>query len=88
MIYKPAGVPLDGLSQVLLLAEELEALRLTDLEGLAQSQAAEQMSVSRSTFQRMLERARRQVTLALVEGRALALMPEDNGVLINAEQHR
>jgi predicted DNA-binding protein (UPF0251 family) len=82
MIYKPAGVPLDGLHQVTLLAEELEALRLTDLEGLAQSQAAEQMGVSRSTFQRTLERARRQVALALVEGQALALSPEENGTQI------
>ena len=79
MIYKPAGVPLDGLRQVSLLAEELEALRLADLEGLAQSQAAERMGVSRSTFQRMLERARRQVALALTEGQALALSPDQNG---------
>jgi len=40
MIYKPAGVPLDGLHQVSLLAEELEALRLADLEGLPQIEAA------------------------------------------------
>jgi predicted DNA-binding protein (UPF0251 family) len=86
MIYKPAGVPLDGLHQVTLLAEELEALRLTDLEGLAQSQAAEQMGVSRSTFQRTLERARRQVALALVEGQALALSPEENGTRINPDE--
>ena len=72
-IYKPAGVPLDGLRQVLLLAEELEALRLADVEGLSQSQAAEQMGISRSTFQRMLERARRQVAYALVEGLALSV---------------
>jgi predicted DNA-binding protein (UPF0251 family) len=86
MIYKPAGIPLDGLRQVTLLAEELEALRLTDLEGLAQSQAAEQMGVSRSTFQRTLERARRQVALALVEGQALALSPEENGTRINPDE--
>jgi predicted DNA-binding protein (UPF0251 family) len=72
-VYKPAGVPLDGLRKVLLLPEELEALRLADLNGLIQSEAAKQMEVSRSTFQRILARARRQVALALVEGQALAL---------------
>jgi predicted DNA-binding protein (UPF0251 family) len=72
-IYKPAGIPLDGLRQVLLLPDELEALRLAHLEGLSQSQAAARMGVSRSTFQRILGRAHRQVSLALVEGQALRL---------------
>jgi uncharacterized protein len=72
-IYKPAGVPLGRLQQVTLLPEELEALRLADLEGLTQTEAALQMGVSRSTFQRILERAHRQVSLALVEGQALRL---------------
>ena len=76
-VYKPAGVPLEGLSRVRLLAEELEALRLADLEGLEQVQAAEQMGISRSTFQRILARARRQVTLALVEGSALEVKVEN-----------
>lgn len=76
-IYKPAGIPLDRLNRVRLLAEELEALRLADLEGLEQVQAAEQMGVSRSTFQRILARARRQVALALVEGNALEVKVEN-----------
>ncbi len=72
-IYKPAGIPLDHLQQVLLLEEELEALRMSDLEGLTQAEAADQMKVSRSTFQRILEHARRQVAQALVEGQALQI---------------
>jgi predicted DNA-binding protein (UPF0251 family) len=72
-IYKPAGIPLDGLRQITLLHEELEALRLADLENLTQAEAASSMEVSRSTFQRILARARRQVALALVEGQALHL---------------
>jgi predicted DNA-binding protein (UPF0251 family) len=72
-IYKPAGVPLERLRQVLLLYEELEALRLADLESLPQAEAAGRMGVSRSTFQRILERAHRQVALALVEGQALQI---------------
>ena len=72
-IYKPAGVPLDSLRRVSLLQEEREALRLADLEGLTQAEAAERMGVSRSTFQRIVSRARRQVALALVEGLALQI---------------
>jgi len=72
-IYKPAGIPLDRLRQVLLLPDELEALRLADLEDFSQAEAACRMGISRSTFQRILSRAHRQVALALVEGQALSL---------------
>ncbi|MBE7556223.1 MAG: DUF134 domain-containing protein [Anaerolineales bacterium] len=70
-IFKPVGLPLETLEQVVLLHEELEALRLADLEGQHQAEAAAQMSVSRSTFQRLVTEARRKVTLALVNGAAL-----------------
>jgi predicted DNA-binding protein (UPF0251 family) len=72
-IYKPAGVPLDGLNRVTLFHEELEALRLADLEGLTQAEAAGRMGVSRSTFQRIVTQAHHQVALALAEGHALEI---------------
>jgi predicted DNA-binding protein (UPF0251 family) len=72
-VFKPAGVPLEALRQVRLLPDELEALRLADLLGFSQAASAQQMGISRSTFQRTLERAHRQVALALVEGQALYL---------------
>ncbi len=75
LVYKPAGVPLDGLPRVVLLPEELEALRLMDLHALTQEEAAAAMGVSRSTLQRILARARRQVAAALIEGAALVLEP-------------
>jgi uncharacterized protein len=73
MVYKPAGVALDGLRRVSLLPEELEALRLMDLEDLTQEDAAQRMGVSRSTFQRIVSQARRRVALALSEGAALII---------------
>jgi predicted DNA-binding protein (UPF0251 family) len=73
MVYKPAGVPLDGLRRVSLLPEELEALRLVDLEDQTQEDAAQRMGVSRSTFQRIVAQARRQVALALTDGAALII---------------
>ncbi|GIK43681.1 MAG: UPF0251 protein [Chloroflexota bacterium] len=70
-IFKPVGLTLERLEQVTLLHEELEALRLADLEGQHQADAAAQMNVSRSTFQRLVTEARRKVALALVNGAAL-----------------
>lgn len=72
-IYKPAGLPLDRLGRVRLLQEEREALRLADLEGLTQAEAAQRMGVSRSTFQRIVSHGRRQVALALTKGHALEI---------------
>jgi predicted DNA-binding protein (UPF0251 family) len=66
-------VPLDGLVRLNLLYEELEALRLADMKGYNQAEAAAQMSISRSTFQRILAQARHQVAQALVEGHALQI---------------
>ncbi len=83
-IYKPAGVPLDRLRQVVLIPEEMEALRLADLEGLSQEESATRMGISRSTFQRIIDRAHRQVAMALVEGQALYLV----GNLINGASGR
>lgn len=73
MTYKPVGRPLAELPQIWLSYEELEALRLADLEGLYQAEAASRMEVSRSTFQRILSDARRKVAQALVEGAALVV---------------
>ncbi len=72
-VFKPVGVPLKTLDRTILLREELEALRLADLEGKYQARAAAQMAVSRSTFQRTVSAARRKVAQALVEGRALEI---------------
>ncbi len=71
--YKPRGIPLEELEEVVLPLDELEALRLTDLQGLYQEQAAEQMNVSRATFGRIVESARRKVAEALVMGKALRI---------------
>ena len=44
--YKPAGVPLCELDEVILAVEEFEALRLKDMDGLEQVQCAERMGVA------------------------------------------
>ena len=69
--FKPRGVPLSSLGEVVLGFEELEALRLADLGEMNQNQAAGEMGVSQSTFHRVLTAARRKVSDALINGKAI-----------------
>lgn len=62
----PQGGPVTELK-----LEELEAIRLKDLEGLEQGECAGRMEVSRPTFQRILLSAREKVAGSLVNGTAL-----------------
>ena len=71
--FKPRGIPLTELEEVVLGVDELEALRLGDLEGLYHQEAAERMHVSRPTFGRIIEAARRKVADALVNAKALKI---------------
>lgn len=71
--FKPRGVPVSELEEVVLSVDELEALRLADLEGLYHEEAAARMNVSRATFGRIVGAARKKVADALVRGRALKI---------------
>jgi predicted DNA-binding protein (UPF0251 family)/predicted Fe-Mo cluster-binding NifX family protein len=72
-LFKPAGVPARELEQLQLAVDELEAIRLVDLEALSHEQAAEAMGVSRQTVGRVLERGRAKVAEALVGGKAILI---------------
>jgi predicted DNA-binding protein (UPF0251 family) len=66
------------LVEVHLCTDAWEALRLCDHEGLEQEEAARRMGVSRPTVSRILERARKAVARALVEGCSLVIdVPAD-----------
>ena len=71
--FKPAGIPMRSLEEVIISLEEAEALRLKDIVGLEQEGAAESMNVSRTTFQRILASARRKVADALLGGKAIRI---------------
>ena len=71
--YKPRGIPLSVLQHVSLTVDELEAIRLADLGGLYQEQAAEKMNISRQTFGRILESAHKKIADALVNSKALSI---------------
>lgn len=71
--FKPAGIPLRVLAEVGLTVDELEAVRLKDLEGLEQEEAAARMGIARTTFRRVLVSARAKIADALVTGKAIRI---------------
>ncbi len=71
--FRPFGVPTKELDPVVLLIEEYEAIRLTDYENLTQEEAAEKMNISRPTFTRLYDKARKNIAKAMVEGKAILI---------------
>ncbi len=71
--FKPAGVKGCSLDQVQLSLDEYEAIRLCDYEGLDHAGAADEMGISRSTFSRLIEKARSKLAGFLIEGKVLSI---------------
>ncbi len=71
--FRPVGIPGGSLQEVRLSLEEAESIRLKDLEGLEQEECAERMHISRPTFHRILESARRKLADALTNGKAIQI---------------
>ena len=69
--FVPAQSETLGIQENNLKLEELEAIRLKDLEGLEQGECAEKMEVSRPTFQRILLSAREKVADSLINGKMI-----------------
>ena len=73
LYFKPSGIPMRDLEEVELSIDELESIRLADLEGLYQEDAAGRMCVSRQTFANILASARTKVAECLITGKALRI---------------
>ena len=69
--FKPAGIPGRGLAVVELGLDEAEAIRLADLQGFYQEEAARRMGVSRATFGRVLDSAHQKIADAIINGKML-----------------
>ncbi|OGP53909.1 MAG: hypothetical protein A2Y65_01660 [Deltaproteobacteria bacterium RBG_13_52_11] len=80
--FKPAGVRLAELEEVVIQHDELEAIRLKNLLGLPQEEAARQMNVSQPTFHRLLLSAHEKMADAVVNGKALRI--EGGNVIVDA----
>jgi len=71
--FKPAGIPLRELEEIIVTVEEAEAIRLKDIEELDQEHGAERMNISRATFQRILESSRKKIADAILNGKAIRI---------------
>lgn len=71
--FVPSEKEMTELPENILKLEELEAIRLKDLEGLEQEACAEKMEVSRATFQRILLSAREKVADSLIHGKVIRI---------------
>ncbi len=71
--FKPKGIPLHQLEEVILLADELEALKLYEVDGLDQTQSAKKMNISQPTFARILDGAQKKIAEAIVNGKAIRI---------------
>ncbi len=71
--FKPQGIPLRRLENIELGLDEVEALRLADLEELSHEAVGEKMEISRATVGRILARARSKVAMALTQGMAIRI---------------
>ena len=71
--FKPRGIPLCSLEEVCLNLDEVEAIRLADMEELYQEQAAKQMNVSRQTFGNIINSAHKKIADAIINGKALQI---------------
>ncbi len=71
--FKPVGIPGRSLDQILISLDEYEAIRLADFTGLSHEEAADEMEISRSTFTRLIEKARKKIAEFLVRGKILTI---------------
>lgn len=71
--FKPQGIPMHQLEEIVLTKEEMEAVKLKDFDRLEQTEAADKMNTSQSTFQRILSSARIKIAQAIVGGKALKI---------------
>jgi len=71
--FKPQGIPLRRLENIELGLDEVEALRLADLEEMSHEEVGEKMEISRATVGRILARARSKVAMALTQGMAISI---------------
>lgn len=83
VFFKPAGIPLGAVQEIVIGQDEVEAMRLKNLLGFPQEEAANQMGVSQPTFHRLINAAHQKITDAIINGKALRI--EGGNVSIHEE---
>lgn len=80
--FKPRGIPSSDLEELILTLDEYESLRLADLNGMYQEDAAKQMGISRQTFGRIIESAHKKIADAIVNTKAIRI----EGGMVNTDE--
>jgi len=75
--FKPRGIPVYELEEIVLDHDELESLRLADLLAFSHEVAAKEMKISRATFGRIVESARKKVVDGIINGKAIRINQEE-----------
>lgn len=71
--FKPRGIPMMQLEEVVLLADEVEAIKLYEVDELNQIDAARKMKISQPTFARILDSANKKIAQAIIKGKAIRI---------------
>lgn len=72
--FKPHGHrPFEPGLEVILTIDEYESIRLADHENLKQEEAAKRMNISRPTFTRLVNGARKKIADAMVNGKVIKI---------------
>jgi len=71
--FKPVGISMRSLSEIQITLDEYEAFRLADHIGLSHIEAAEEMGISRPTFTRLIEKARKKIAEFIIQGKLLTI---------------
>jgi len=76
--FKPCGVRANQLEHIVLYEDEMEAIRLADFKSLYQQESADKMEISRTTFSRLVESARKKIADALLHQKAIKIEQRNN----------
>ncbi len=76
--FKPCGFKKDDLERVVIFEDEMEAIRLSDFESLYQQECSDKMGISRTTFSRLVESARKKIADALLHQKAIKVQYREN----------
>jgi predicted DNA-binding protein (UPF0251 family)/predicted Fe-Mo cluster-binding NifX family protein len=85
--YKPIGVPTHDLNTTSIALDEFEAMRLCDVEGFSQIDAAHNMKVSRATIQRLLTSGRSKLMHAILNHHAFIINNATENIQLRGENN-
>ncbi|HKL43866.1 MAG TPA: DUF134 domain-containing protein [Candidatus Absconditabacterales bacterium] len=72
-LFKPIGIPRSQLEETVLGHDEVETLRLKNIEKMDVVSGAKEMEISKSTFARIYKQAVDKLSDAIINGKAISI---------------